>query len=64
MTDAKTLAYINLFAVLGSLENLCALDPAAGALQHAQPGTTIAILQRQTVKQQFWRLRLIILILF
>lgn len=29
MTDAKTLAYINLFAVLGSLENLCKLDEQA-----------------------------------
>lgn len=29
MTDAKTLAYINMFAVLGALENLCALDEQA-----------------------------------
>ena len=29
MTDAKTLAYINMFAVLGSLENLCKLDEQA-----------------------------------
>lgn len=29
MTDAKTLAYINMFAILGSLENLCDLDPQA-----------------------------------
>ncbi len=32
MVDQKTLAYINMYAVLGTLENLCALDPAAGAL--------------------------------
>lgn len=32
LTDAKTLAYINLYAVLGSLENLCALDEDARAL--------------------------------
>lgn len=32
MTDAKTLAYINMYAVLGSLENLCELDPKASAL--------------------------------
>lgn len=31
-TDTKTMAYINLFGVLGTLENLCALDPNAGAL--------------------------------
>lgn len=32
MVDQKTLAYINLYAVLGTLENLCELDPAASAL--------------------------------
>lgn len=32
MIDQKTLAYINLYAVLGTLENLCELDPAASAL--------------------------------
>lgn len=32
LTDAKTLAYINMYAVLGSLENLCELDPKASAL--------------------------------
>ena len=32
MTDTKTLAYINMFAVLGTLENLCAEDPDAAAL--------------------------------
>lgn len=29
MTDARTLAYINMFAVLGSLENLCELNEEA-----------------------------------
>ena len=28
-TDEKTLAYINLFAVLGTLENLCSIDDEA-----------------------------------
>ena len=32
MTDVKTLAYINMYAILGSLENLCELDPKASAL--------------------------------
>ncbi len=32
MVDQKTLAYINLYAVLGTLENLCEIDPAASAL--------------------------------
>lgn len=29
MTDAKTMAYINMYAVLGTLENLCELDDKA-----------------------------------
>ena len=32
MTDAKTLAYINLYAVLGTLENLCELSEQAREL--------------------------------
>lgn len=32
MTDARTLAYINLYGILGTLENLCELDPDARAL--------------------------------
>jgi len=32
MIDQKTLAYINLYAVLGALENLCELVPEASAL--------------------------------
>ena len=29
MTDQRTLAYINMYAVLGTLENLCELDDKA-----------------------------------
>ena len=29
MTDSRTLAYINMYAVLGTLENLCELDEKA-----------------------------------
>ena len=36
LVDQKTLAYINMYAVLGTLENLCELDPAAGALLNEQ----------------------------
>ena len=43
MTDAKTLAYINLYAVLGSLENLCALDEDARALLANKKPITIGI---------------------
>ncbi|MBR0509452.1 MAG: hypothetical protein IJJ85_04995 [Clostridia bacterium] len=32
MTDSKTLAYINMYAVLGTLENLCELDEEARGL--------------------------------
>ena len=32
MIDSRTLAYINLYAVLGTLENLCELAPEASAL--------------------------------
>lgn len=32
MTDSKTLAYINMYAILGTLENLCELDENARAL--------------------------------
>ncbi len=43
MTDARTLAYINLYAVLGSLENLCALDEDARALLTNKKPITIGI---------------------
>ena len=32
MTDARTLSYINLYAILGTLENLCELDDKAKAI--------------------------------
>lgn len=32
MTDAKTMAYVNMFAVLGALENLCELDEEAQSI--------------------------------
>ena len=32
MLDQKTLAYINMYAIMGTLENLCELDPEARAL--------------------------------
>lgn len=32
MTDTKTLAYINMYAILGTLENLCELDDQARGL--------------------------------
>jgi len=32
LLDQKTLAYINMYAVMGALENLCELDPEARAL--------------------------------
>ena len=32
MVDSRTLAYINMYAVLGTLENLCELAPEAPAL--------------------------------
>ena len=32
MTNALTLSYINLFAILGALKPLCELDPEASSL--------------------------------
>ena len=29
MTDSRTLAYINMFGILGAIENLCDLAPEA-----------------------------------
>ena len=38
MTDAKTMAYINLYAVLGTLENLCELVPeASNIIKNSKP---------------------------
>ena len=36
MTDTKTLAYINLFAILGAIPYLCQLDPESAALIEGQ----------------------------
>lgn len=41
-TDAKTLAYINLYGILGTLENLCELDPNARALLKNKKPLSIA----------------------
>ena len=42
MTDAKTLAYINLYGILGALENLCELDAEASALAQVKRPVSIA----------------------
>ncbi len=43
MTDAKTLAYINLFGILGALENLCELDEEAQNLLKGKKPISIGI---------------------
>ena len=43
MTDAKTLAYINLFGILGALENLCELDEEAQELLKGKKPISIGI---------------------
>ncbi len=43
MTDAKTLAYINMYAIFGALENLCELDEDARALLTNKKPITICI---------------------
>ncbi|MCL2446433.1 MAG: hypothetical protein FWD06_06685 [Oscillospiraceae bacterium] len=40
--DQKTLAYINMHAVIGALENLCELDPEAGKLMTNQKPVVVA----------------------
>ena len=42
MTDAKTLAYINLYGILGALENLCELDEEASKLAQVKKPLSIA----------------------
>ena len=42
MTDAKTLAYINLYGILGCLENLCELDEEASELANPKKPVSIA----------------------
>lgn len=41
MTDTKTLAYINMFAVLGSLENLIELDNRAKEILHGTKNISV-----------------------
>ncbi len=43
MTDAKTMAYINMYAVLGALENLCELDKEASNLVKTKKPVSIAL---------------------
>ena len=43
MTDAKTLAYINLYGILGALENLCELDEEASELAKVKKPISIGI---------------------
>ena len=43
MTDARTLAYINMYAILGTLENLCELDSEASALVMTKKPVSIAL---------------------
>ena len=43
MKDTKTLAYINMYAILGSLQELCAFSPDAAALLKGQPPITIVM---------------------
>lgn len=43
MTDAKTLAYINLYGILGTLENLCELDEEASKLADVKKPVSVGI---------------------
>lgn len=43
LTDSRTLAYINMYAILGTLENLCAIDEDARALLTNKKPLTIGI---------------------
>lgn len=43
MTDAKTLAYINLYGILGALENLCELDEEASNLAKVKKPVSVGI---------------------
>lgn len=43
MKDAKTLAYINLYGILGALENLCELDEEASKLAAPKKPVSIGI---------------------
>ncbi len=43
MVDQKTLAYINMYAIMGTLENLCELDPEARALLKNEKPISLAV---------------------
>ena len=43
MTDAKTLAYINMYAVLGAIENLCELDEKASELVKTKKPVSVGL---------------------
>lgn len=43
MTDAKTLAYINLYGIFGALENLCELDEEASNLAKVKKPVSVGI---------------------
>ena len=43
MTDAKTLAYINMYAILGTLENLCELDKEASELVKTKKPVSVGL---------------------
>ena len=43
MTDAKTLAYINMYAILGAIENLCELDEEASNLVKTKKPVSIGL---------------------
>ena len=43
MTDSRTLAYINMYAVLGAIENLCELDKEASDLVKTKKPVAIGL---------------------
>lgn len=43
MTDSKTMAYINMFAILGALEELCSMDQEAAALLPKEKSVTLLL---------------------
>ncbi len=43
MTDARTLAYINMYAILGAIENLCELDEQASNLVKTKKPVSIGL---------------------
>ena len=43
LMDSKTLAYINMYAVLGTLENLCEIVPEASELLQGKKPISIGL---------------------